>query len=232
MATPSVTRSGLDQGLAELRDDLLRISSLAEDLIARSVSALKRQDLEAARALIEMDTRVNTLRYQVETRAVQLIALQQPAARDLRFIMAAVHSAIEMERMADHACGIARICLRIGEEPLIKPLIDIPKMCDIACAMLHDATSAFIALDAEAARRIAERDSEVDNLYAQVLRELLTYMMQDRRKVEQGTYLLWVAHNLERIADRVTNVCERIIFVATGELGDYKANDPSTTAAQ
>ncbi|MCS7087441.1 MAG: phosphate signaling complex protein PhoU [Thermoflexales bacterium] len=232
MATPSVTRSGLDQGLAELRDDLLRISSLAEDLIARSVSALKRQDLEAARALIEMDTRVNTLRYQVETRAVQLIALQQPAARDLRFIMAAVHSAIEMERMADHACGIARICLRIGEEPLIKPLIDIPKMCDIACAMLHDATSAFIALDAEAARHIAERDSEVDNLYAQVLRELLTYMMQDRRKVEQGTYLLWVAHNLERIADRVTNVCERIIFVATGELGDYKANDPSTTAAQ
>lgn len=231
MTTSAVTRSGLDQGLAELRDDVLRISSITEALIARSVAALKRQDLNAARELLEADARVNALRYQVETRAVQIIALQQPAARDLRFIMAAVHCAIEMERMADHACGIARICLRIGNEPLIKPLIDIPKMSEIACAMLHDATSAFIALDADAARHVAQRDNEVDSLYTQVLRELLTYMMQDRRKVEQGTYLLWVAHNLERIADRVTNVCERIIFAATGTLSDYKESQQPTPPA-
>ncbi|MEM4203076.1 MAG: phosphate signaling complex protein PhoU [Candidatus Methanomethylicaceae archaeon] len=232
MTTPSLSRLELEQRLVRLRDDVLRLSSLTEDLIARAVMALKRRDRMAAHELLEMDTRVNALRYRVETYAVQTIALQQPVAHDLRFIMAATHSAIEMERMADHACGIARICLRIGEKPLIHPFIDIdiPRMSEIACAMLHDATSAFITLDASGACHVAERDKEMDDLYVRVQRRLLSCMMQDERKVETGTYLLWVAHNLERIADRVTNMCERIIFAATGFLGDYKEAKRYATA--
>lgn len=229
MTTALLSRLQLECRLARLQDDILRLSSLTEDLVARSVAVLKHRDHTAAHELLELDARVNALRYQVETYAVQTIALQQPVAQDLRFIMAAMHSAVEMERMADHACGIARICLRIGEKPLIQPFIDIdiPRMGEMACAMLHDATSAFIVLDASGARRVAERDKEMDDLYMRMQRELLSCMMQDERKVESGTYLLWAAHNLERIADRVTNICERIIFAATGFLGDYKEQTDS-----
>ena len=124
--------------------------------------------------------------------------------------------------MPDHASGIATIAVRIGDEPLIKPLIDIPRMQEIACDMIHQALDAFVRLDAEHAKVVAVRDDEVDALYNQILRELLTFMMQDPKTISQATYLLWVAHNLERIGDRVTNLCERVIFAATGELGDYK----------
>ncbi len=198
------------------------MGSLVGDQIANSVRALKDRDLSLAHQVVEADQRINALRYQVESECVRAIATQQPAAKDLRYIVAAIHMAGELERIADHASGIASIAIRIGDEPLVKPLIDIPRMQEIACEMIRNALDAFVQMDAEAAKAIVARDQEVDDLYVQVLRELLTFMMQDAKTIAQSTYLLWVAHNLERIADRATNLCERVIFAVTAELGDYK----------
>ena len=152
----------------------------------------------------------------------QAIATQQPAARDLRRIIAAMHMAVEMERMADHATGIAEITIRMGGEPHIKPLIDIPRMQEVVVEMLNGVLDAYVKTDVALAQAVAKRDDEMDALYNQILRELLTYMMADSKIVSRATYLLWVAHNLERIGDRVTNLCERVIFTATGELSDIQ----------
>lgn len=222
MSSAPRIRSALDHDIAEIRNDILRMGSLVGDQIANSVRALKNCDLTLAHQVIEADQRVNALRYQVESECVRAIATQQPAAKDLRYIVAAIHMAGELERIADHASGIASIAIRIGDEPLVKPLIDIPRMQEIACEMIRNALDAFVQMDAEAAKAIVARDQEVDDLYVQVLRELLTFMMQDVKTIAQSTYLLWVAHNLERIADRATNLCERVIFAVTAELGDYK----------
>jgi len=222
MAGPPRVRSMLDHNIDEIRNDILRMGSFIGEQIANAVQALRKRDLSLAHQVVESDQRINALRYRVELQSVQTIATQQPTARDLRYIIAAIHIAGELERIADHASGIASITIRIGDEPLVKPLIDIPRMQEIACEMLRDALDAFVQMDAEAAKAVAVRDEEVDELYVQVLRELLTYMMQDQKTITQSTYLLWVAHNLERIADRAINVCERVIFAATAELGDYK----------
>ncbi len=219
-------RPALDQRLLELKDNVLRLFSLTELQIQRAVQALKLRSEALAREVIEADAQANELRYEVERGALRVIATQQPTARDLRFIVACMHMAVELERMADHARGIAEISLRIGDQPLIKPLIDIPRMQAITCAMLRNTADAFVQLNDTAISAIAAQDDEVDQLYTQVLRELLTYMMQDQSTVSQATMLLWVAHNLERIGDRTVNLCERIHFAARGELGDYKPESP------
>jgi phosphate transport system protein len=149
---------------------------------------------------------------------LQLIATQQPAAGDLRMVVAASHIAVELERMADHAEGTAVLVKRLAEEPLLKPLIDIPAMARIAEEMIHAALDAFVAHDADAAGKVALRDDEIDGLYQQVFRELLTYMLEDARNISKATFLLWVAHNLERIGDRAVNICERVVFMTTGQL--------------
>lgn len=226
MASVPRARSVLDHSLEEIRNDILRMGSVIGEQIGNAVRALKEQNLSLAHQVVESDQRINELRYRVETACVRTIATQQPAARDLRYIVAAIHMSSELERIADHASGIASIAIRIGDEPLIKPLIDIPRMQEIACEMIHDALDAFVNMNVEAAKAVANRDHVVDELYVQILRELLTFMMQDPKAITQSTYLLWVAHNLERIADRATNLCERVIFAATAELGDYK---PSRT---
>jgi len=223
----SQVRSALDHSIDEIRNDVLRMGSFIEEQVARAVAALKERNLSMAHQVIENDWRVNGLRYKIENDALRTIATQQPAAKDLRYIVAGIHMAIELERIADHASGIATITVRIGDEPLIKPLIDIPRQQEVVCEMIHDALDAFVQMDVEKAKAVAARDDEVDALYNQVLRELLTYMMQDARTISQATYLLWVAHNLERIGDRVTNLCERVIFAATGELGDYNPPKPA-----
>jgi phosphate transport system protein len=222
MATPAQTRTALDHDISQIRNDVLRMGSLIEEQIERAIRALKERDLSLAHQVIETDGRVNELRYKVEQEALRCIARQQPTAKDLRLILAATHMAVELERMADHASGIASIVIRIGDAPLVKPLIDIPRMQVTACEMIHGALDAFVRQDPELAKKIVERDDEVDALYTQILRELLTFMMQDPKTITQATYLLWVAHNLERISDRATNLCERVIFATTGELGDYK----------
>lgn len=215
--TPS-TRSLFDQELNRLRDDLIQLGSMVAAAISRAVEALKQRDADAARQIIADDQTINRLRYQIEEAAIVILATQQPMAADLRTIVAVTHAAVELERMGDHAAGIAELVIRLADEPLLKPLIDIPRMAQIDQEMIQAVLEAFTRGDAELAQQIAGRDNEVDQLYDQVFRELLTYMLQDPRNIQRATYLLWVAHNLERIGDRVTNISERVIFIATGEL--------------
>jgi phosphate transport system protein len=163
---------------------------------------------------------INQLRYRVEDECLTVIATQQPAAHDLRVIVAATHVAVELERMADHAEGIAKITLRMLEQPLLKPIIDLPIMASMVKEMTRAGLDSFMHNDIELANQTIARDDEVDQMYQQIFRELLTYMLEDPKNISRATFLLWVAHNLERIGDRATNLCERTIFVATGQMGD------------
>jgi len=211
-------RQTLDRELGHLQDEMLILGSMVEKAITSSVEALKKRDQEAARQIIADDLKINRKRFDIEEECIQLVATQQPMAGDLRAIVAVLHIIVDLERMADHAEGIARITLMIGDEPPLKPLVDVPRMAEKGVDMLRRSLEAFIHRDAETARRICDEDDEVDALYDQVYRELLTYMIADPRTINRATYLLWVAHNLERIADRVTNICERVIFMVTGKM--------------
>jgi phosphate transport system protein len=214
-----MTREAFDRELQRLQDEVLVLGSLVEKAIVESVDLLKRRDTDGSCRLIREDRRViNEKRFAIESEALTLIATQQPMAGDLRVIAAVIEIAHELERMGDYAKGIAKINVMMGGEPLLKPLIDIPLMAKKAASMLHRALEAFVRRDLELARAIPEEDDEVDDLYNQVYRELLTLMMQNPRDIDRATYLLWVAHNLERFSDRVANICERVVFTVTGEL--------------
>jgi phosphate transport system protein len=212
----------LDQDIEAIRDDILRMGSFVREQVTTAVRSLKARDIGLAHQVLSTEQQINDMRCKVELSSMRSIAMQQPTAKDLRMIIASMHIASELECIADHAAGIASITTCIGDEPLVKSLIDIPRMQEIACEMLHDALDAYVKKDAEAAKLVARRDREVDELYDRILRELLTYMMQDARVITQSTCLFWIAHDLERVADRITNICERVIFIATAELGDYK----------
>lgn len=211
-------RENFDRSLRRLQDEVLALGSMVENAITDSVEALKRRDREESRRLIAQDRLINERRYALESEALTLIATQQPMARDLRTIAAVLDIASELERIGDYAKGIARINLMIGEEPLLKPLIDVPLMAAKARDMLHRALEGFVLQDVDLARAIPSEDDEVDDLYNQVYRELLTQIMADPHRIDQANFLLWAAHNLERAADRVTNICERVIFTVTGEV--------------
>jgi len=210
--------------IQDLRDDVVAMASMVDKAIARAVEALRLQKFELAREIIASDQAINRHRWATEERALLIIATQAPMAGDLRRIAAAIHIITDLERMADHAAGIAKIAVETADEPLLKPLVDLPRMSDLARSMLSDSITAFIEEDAPAARRIAERDDDVDDLYDQVYRELLTFMLADPSTINRATHLLWVAHNLERIADRVTNVCERVVFAVTGEIEEINVS--------
>ena len=158
----------------------------------------------------------------MEEECLPLIATQQPAAHDLRITVAATHVAVELERMADHADGIAKITLRMLDQPLLKPLIDIPIMANIVKEMTAPGWIPSSHSDTKLARQTIARDDEVDQMYQQIFRELLTYMLEDPKNISRATFLLWVAHNLERIGDRATNLCERVVFMTTGELKEIQ----------
>ncbi|MBI4308591.1 MAG: phosphate signaling complex protein PhoU [Chloroflexi bacterium] len=215
-----MTRTGLEKHLRELKNELLEMGSMVEKAIARAVEALKKRDIEASRQIVEDDVKINQKRFDLEEKCIELIATQQPMARDLREIVSVLHMTVDLERMADHAEGIARINIRMGDEPLLKPLIDIPRMAQKGIEMTHRALQDFIDLNVEDARAVCQADDEVDALYDQVYRELLTYMLQDPRTIQRATYLLWVSHDLERIADRATNIAERVVFTATGKMDE------------
>ena len=213
-----MTRQQFSHDLQELREEIVSMSSMVDKAIARSVDALRRQDIDLARQVMLSDTAINEQRWQIEERALLLLATQAPMARDLRVISTVIHISTELERMADHAAGNAKIAVETANEPLLKPLVDLPRMADLAREMLSDSITAFINEDEASARAIVGRDDNVDELYNQVYRELLTYMMADPGTINRATHLLWAAHNLERIADRVTNICERVVFQVTGAL--------------
>jgi len=218
-----MVRQTFDRELERLQDEILILGSMVEKALMESVASLKRRDMEAARRLIVEDHLINEKRFAIEADALVLIATQQPMASDLRTIAAVLEIATELERMGDYAKGIAKINLMIGEQPLLKPLIDIPRMAEKARDMLHRALDAFVRRDVTLARAIPAEDDEVDALYNQVYRELMTFIMSDPRCIDQANYLLWAAHNLERTADRVTNICERVIFTVTGEMVEIGA---------
>jgi phosphate transport system protein len=206
--------------LREVENELVGMGEMVVAAIDRSIQALRNVDKAEAERIIAADAEINRKRWEIENKCVQLFATQQPVAGDLREIVSFMDLITNLERMADHAKGIAKIVVMHDQAPLLKPLIDIPRMADKAGEMIRMSLKAFITQDVAAAKAIIEMDNEVDALYDQIFRELLTYMMEDAKTITRAVYLIWVSHNLERIADRVTNICERIIFMVTGEISN------------
>jgi phosphate transport system protein len=218
------TRTAFHKHLREIQDEILVMGSMVNKAISRSVEALKNRDLDIAQQVVVDDKKINQKRFEIEEKCVELIATQQPMASDLRIILAVLNIVSEVERIGDYAEGIAKIAIMIGDEPPLKPLIDIPRMAEQTVDMLRRSLDAFVNRDAEAAKKISAEDDAVDHLYDQVFRELLTFMAEDPKTITRATRLIWVAHNLERAADRVTNICERVVFVVTGKMEEIGAS--------
>ena len=219
-----MTRTAFERQLAEIQQEMLALASMVEVAIERGIQALRERDVDLAHQIIADDAKVNQKRYEIEDTCLEIIATQQPLASDLRTIVAVLYIIVDLERMGDHAEGIAKIALMLADEPPLKPYIDIPRMAEGAGRMLMSSLEAFKERDAELARRICDQDDEVDALYDQVYRELLTYMANDPRTIERATHLTWVAHNLERIADRVTNICERVVYLVEGRIEELNVS--------
>jgi phosphate transport system protein len=213
-----MTRDIFEKHLQQLKDELLVMSSMVEKTIERSISALKQRDLRLAHQVIADDANVDRKRLEIEDKCVGLIATQQPMASDLRTIIAILYISNELERIADYAEGIAKITIMFGDEPPLKPLIDIPRMAQKSIEMLRHSMEAFLERDVKKAEAVCAADDEVDQLYDQVYRELVSFMIEDPKTITRATRLIWVAHNLERIADRANNIAERAAFIVTGKM--------------
>lgn len=212
------TRTGFHKHLQEVEEDVLTMGNMVVKAIDRAIEALKKRHLTQAHQIIADDAQINEQRFRIEDKCIGLIATQQPMASDLRIIVAVLNIATELERIGDYAEGIAKIVIMIGDEPPLKPLIDIPRMAELTLEMINQSLQSFITRDVELARKAVSLDSVVDGLYDQVFRELLTFMMVDPKTTNRATRLIWVAHNLERAADRATNICERVVFMVTGKM--------------
>ena len=215
-------RIDLERQITHLQEEITLMANVVDKAIYRSVEALKSRDLDESQSVIDGDDYIDQKRYDIEELCVDLIATQQPMAGDLRAIVAMLHIAVELERMGDYAEGIAKISLLMGDEPPLKPLIDIPRMANKAGEMLRDSVDRLVERDLVKAEKVMDDDDEVDDLYDQVYRELLLYMIQDPRTIQRATYLLWASHDLERIADRATNIAERVMFLVTGRVRKEK----------
>jgi phosphate transport system protein len=218
-------RKTFETEIQQVKDDVLLLGSMIEKAILDSVEALKKRDVKFSERIIAGDKEINKKRFEIESQLMILIATQQPMAHDLRLLASILEIISELERMGDYAKGIANINIRMGEQPLLKPLIDIPRMAQKGVDMLHRALTAFINEDVETANAIPVEDDEVDALYNQVYHELMMFVIQDPKTIERANWLLWAAHNLERFADRVTNICERTVFIATGEMTEIKSTN-------
>jgi phosphate transport system protein len=221
----SSLRAALDRGLLEIQENLLRMRELIDRALLQSLKSLADRDITLANQVIDDDENINDLRYRIEEACLALIATQQPTASDLRMIIAIMSVVVDMERMGDYAAGISKTVLRMGNEPLLKPLIDIPKMVELARIMLRESLQALFEHDVPRAREVAARDDEMDYLYQAIFDELVEIMAHKPDSVHRATYLLWCAHNLERIGDRVTNIAERVIFVSTGDFKDLNIKE-------
>jgi phosphate transport system protein len=218
-------RKTFESEIQQVKDNVLVLGSMVEKAVLDSVEALKKRDIKAAEKIFEEDKEINRKRFEIENHLMVLIATQQPMAHDLRLLASTMEIISELERMGDYGKGIANINIRMGDTPLLKPLIDVPRMAQKGADMLHRSLTAFVNEDVEAAKKIPLEDDEVDALYNQIYRELMTFVIQDPKTIERANWLLWVAHNLERFADRVTNICERTVFIVTGEMGEIKSSD-------
>jgi len=211
------TRQSYNQELEALRQKILEMGTRVEQAIDQAVSSLVKKDFEMARRVMDGDDYIDNLESEIEDKCIVLIARQQPLARDLRIISTGLKITTDLERVGDHAFDIAKITLEIGDEILIKPLVDIPRVSAMAQKMLSDSLVAYINLDITLAEQVCADDDAVDDLYAQMFRELLTYMMEDPTTIKQATQLLFVARYLERVADHATNIAEWVIYLATGQ---------------
>ncbi len=209
----------LDERFDSLQNDLLRMGRQVARAIDRAVQAWREHDRSLAEQVVASDAELNRMRYEVEESCLALIATQQPTAGDLRAILAMDSLAVELERMGDHAEGIAKIVLRMGDEQPIQPPTEIPAMAALCRTMLAESLQTFVARDPKAAHRVGEQDDEMDRLYRELFDQVVASMAKNSVFIERGTYLLWIAHNLERIGDRITNICERVIFMTTGRIG-------------
>jgi phosphate transport system protein len=218
-------RKAFETELQQLKDSVLLLGSMVEHSIIESVEALKKRDLAAAERILQADKDINKKRFEIEAQLLILIATQQPMAHDLRLLASCLEIISELERMGDYSKGIANINIRMGDAPLLKPLIDVPRMAQKGADMLHRALTAFVNEDVDAAKSIPMEDDEVDALFNQVYRELMTIVIGDPTAIERANWLLWTAHNLERFADRVTNICERTVFVVTGHIAEISDTD-------
>ncbi len=218
-----MTRETFDEQLKALEQDVLDMGRLVDRAIDLSVEALAKRDIDLSRRVIREDDAINQAQHDIEEHCLVLIATQQPLASDLRVIFAVASIATELERMADHAKGIGQIGVMMGPREPLKPLVDIPRMATKSRWLLERELAAFVNRDVELARSLGHEDDEVDRLYDQVFRELLIFMMEDPRTITRATYLLWVAHNLERIADRAINIGERVVFLVKGEVEEHNA---------
>ncbi len=220
-----MARKAFRENMQELEKELIRQGEMVSVALDRSVEALRYLDAVKAEKVIVDDRLINKKRWDIEEQCINLFATQQPVATDLRELIAVLSISTDLERMGDHAEGIAKIAIMHGSQPLVKPLVDIPRMAEKASDMLRKSIEAFVNRDAESAKSICNEDDEVDMLYDQVYRELLSFMTEDPKIITRATYLLWAAHNLERIADRVTNICERIVFLVTGSMEKVKVSN-------
>lgn len=218
----SSLRITFDREFDETRQNLYLLAEMVGKAIDQSLKALVDRDLKLAEEIIANDIEINTLRFKIEEECLALIATQQPAASDLREIFAIIHLVVEMERMGDYAAGIAKTTIMMSEEPLLKTLKKIPRMGEISREMLADSIKAFQDHNADWAREIAARDTEIDDLYESTFHKLIKIMAKEPEMVARCTYLMWCAHNLERIADRVTNIAEQIIFMTTGDMRELQ----------
>jgi len=218
-------RKTFETEIQQIKDDVLMLGSMVEQSLLDSVEALKKRDIKASERISQFDGEINKKRFEIETQLMILIATQQPMAHDLRLLASSMEIISELERMGDYAKGIAKINIRMGDQPLLKPLIDIPRMAQKGADMLHRSLTSFVNEDIETAKQLPMEDDEIDALYNQIYRELMTFVIQDPTNIERANWLLWVAHNLERFADRVTNICERTVFIATGEMTEIKSTN-------
>lgn len=211
-----MVRETYRKNIEELEQELISMGEMVIKAIKRSIEALKSRNIDEAKRIISDDLLINRKRWDIEEKCINVIATQQPVATDLRELISLLNITTELERMGDHAEGIAKIVVMLRDEPLVKPLIDIPRMAEKVIDMIKRSLEAFVKRDEKTAREICAEDDEVDMLYEQVYRELLTFMIKDPKTITRATYLVWTAHNLERIGDRATNICERIVFLITG----------------
>ncbi|QEK11970.1 phosphate signaling complex protein PhoU [Crassaminicella thermophila] len=210
-------RLQLSNELEKLHKDLLKLGIMAEEAILDAIKSLKDKDVALAERIIKGDKAINNLEEEIEDKCIKLIATQQPMAIDLREICSILRLIADLERMADHAVDIAKITIKLSGEKYMKSLIDIPRMADLATDMVRKALDAFVKKDIQLAKDTWALDEIVDDIYKQIYRELLTYMMEDPKKITQSTYFLFICSHIERIADYAKNVCEKVVYIQTGD---------------
>ncbi len=219
-----MAREGFHNRMKELERDVLHMGELVVEAVTQAVDALGDLDAKQARKVVDNDTTVNNQRWALEDKCVDLIATQQPVASDLREIIATLSIVRDLERIGDYAEGIGKIVLMHGDQPLVRPLIYVPPMRDKAVSMLRRSLDAFVQRDADVARQICIEDDEVDRLYEQAYHELLNRMIENRDVITRATYLIWASHNMERIADRATNIAESVVYLVTGAPGELNVS--------